>query len=528
MAARQQKQGRKGMQDTAPRRAAWNTGPRASPTFSPSVQNARLPNGPQSASSTSFPPLSQTNGAQRQDRQQQDRVLNQLSGLTGTTITLSTKTNQRYEGSVLSTSGEGDTTGVTLKDVKELTQPGAPLKDTLFIASTNIETWASGPADAKAPNANGHDSFKTDTDISQKGPVRRERELQAWQPTSPEDASHPSAAPPHTDDMTFGPGSAQGNNSWDQFAVNEKLFGVKAGFDEDAYTTKLDRSAPGFKEREKKAQALANEIMGSTTNNVHVAEERVKDFVGDSGTNEEEKYGAVVRGANAYVPPGARKTNPGAGSASATPKDAPTPTTSTPTGTKPEIPKVSINAPDGSTVAPSTSSGSTSQLTPSATSPGTPGAAGGKPGADPIPAFRSFVSNEKDRLMRKKQALMKNEMDKRMAELVKFSKSFKLKQPIPDDLVPILAKDEEKQRQIKERSTKDAESSHARSIGPLNTLTATNNGAGNGNLGASGSTIIRGAQPPTPASAKPPAAIPEIAKQQAAAAKNGALEEQRG
>lgn len=116
--------------------------------------------------------------------------------------------------------------------------------------------------------------------------------------------------------MTFGPGSAQGNNSWDQFAVNEKLFGVKAGFDEDAYTTKLDRSAPGFKEREKKAQALANEIMGvsflrpflvaglasvpfgdltfcvlaqSTTNNVHVAEERVKDFVGDSGTNEEEK-----------------------------------------------------------------------------------------------------------------------------------------------------------------------------------------------------------------------------------------------
>ena len=49
-----------------------------------------------------------------------------------------------------------------------------------------------------------------------------------------------------------------------------------------------------------------------------------------------------------------------------------------------------------------------------------------QPGADPIPAFRNFVSSEKDRLMRKKQALMKNEMDKRMAELVKFSKSFKV------------------------------------------------------------------------------------------------------
>lgn len=70
----------------------------------------------------------------------------------GTTITLSTKTKQRYEGVIASTSGEGDTTGVTLKDVKELTQPGAPLKDIFFIASTNIETWSSGPADAKAPN----------------------------------------------------------------------------------------------------------------------------------------------------------------------------------------------------------------------------------------------------------------------------------------------------------------------------------------------------------------------------------------
>lgn len=50
-----------------------------------------------------------------------------------------------------------------------------------------------------------------------------------------------------------------------------------------------------------------------------------------------------------------------------------------------------------------------------------------QPGADPIPAFRHFVSSEKDRLMKKKQALMKNEMDKRMAELVKFSKSFKVR-----------------------------------------------------------------------------------------------------
>ena len=70
----------------------------------------------------------------------------------GTTVTISTKTNIRVEGVVLSTNAEGDTTGVTLKDVKEVTNPGAPLKETFFIAATNIQEWASGPADAKIPN----------------------------------------------------------------------------------------------------------------------------------------------------------------------------------------------------------------------------------------------------------------------------------------------------------------------------------------------------------------------------------------
>ena len=44
--------------------------------------------------------------------------------------------------------------------------------------------------------------------------------------------------------------------------MNEKLFGVKAGFDEDAYTTRLDRAHPEFRERERKAMRIANEING--------------------------------------------------------------------------------------------------------------------------------------------------------------------------------------------------------------------------------------------------------------------------
>ena len=49
-----------------------------------------------------------------------------------------------------------------------------------------------------------------------------------------------------------------------------------------------------------------------------------------------------------------------------------------------------------------------------------------QPPADPLPAFRDFVTNEKQRLTQKRQALVKSEMDKRMAELKKFSLSFKV------------------------------------------------------------------------------------------------------
>jgi len=97
-------------------------------------------------------------------------------------------------------------------------------------------------------------AFRTDADISQKKPAPgRERDLKAWVSS---DDPHSAAA----DDDTFGP--SNGSTSWDQFSVNEQLFGVKASFDEDLYTTKLDRSAPDFKERERKAQKIANEIIG--------------------------------------------------------------------------------------------------------------------------------------------------------------------------------------------------------------------------------------------------------------------------
>jgi len=64
-----------------------------------------------------------------------------------------------------------------------------------------------------------------------------------------------------------------------------------------------------------------------------------------TGTNSR-RYGAVVRGQNAYVPPGARKGGP-------LPPSQPAPVVAGETSAKADaIPKVSVNGPDGSVLAP--------------------------------------------------------------------------------------------------------------------------------------------------------------------------------
>jgi PAB1-binding protein PBP1 len=117
-------------------------------------------------------------------------------------------------------------------------------------------------------------AFRTDADIAHKSAQRRDRELQAWHPGT--DSSNATNPAPYAqgDELTFGPGS--NNTSWDQFAVNEKLFGVKASFDEDVYTTKLDRSSADFKERERKAQKIANEIIGVCDLPLHLLKKQTK------------------------------------------------------------------------------------------------------------------------------------------------------------------------------------------------------------------------------------------------------------
>ncbi|KAI5122298.1 hypothetical protein M0805_002375 [Coniferiporia weirii] len=445
----------------SPRRAWTNRAPPSpAPAFNANAANARAP-------ANGFPPLGgQANGkappnawGSAEDKQQ---LLAGLAGSINQTITVSLRTNTRYEGILTFVSPiASDDASLTLKNAKDLSTPNAPPKDSIKIPASNVISFSPGYA-GSGTMSKVNDSFRTDAEISRTAALKRERELQAWQPDAvdlaPGAAGSGAFELPRGDDLTFGPGSTGAPGQWDQFAANERLFGVRTHFDEDEYTTRLDRTAKDFKERERRAEQIAAEINGTATNNPHIAEERGL-AVDDSGVNEEDKYGAVVRGANAYVPPGARRQNP---SGMASP-----PATSGEIGKDKQdkldapVPKVSVNTPDG-----------TEKPLPRAT-PSPAGNGTVKQPADALPAFRDFVTNEKQRLTQKKQALVKNEMEKRVAELVKFSQNFKLNKPIPEDLVSILAKDEEKQRQIREKSTQDAQSTKARAIGVSASITST-------------------------------------------------------
>ena len=51
------------------------------------------------------------------------------------------------------------------------------------------------------------------------------------------------------------------DETWDQFAANEKLFGVTTDFQDEIQTSKIDTTIPDFPHREAEAVRLAKEIL---------------------------------------------------------------------------------------------------------------------------------------------------------------------------------------------------------------------------------------------------------------------------
>lgn len=133
-----------------------------------------------------------------------------------------------------------------LKEVRRLNPPNhmqARIVPQLVIDGDDVLYVTADEVDLEFDDVKS-DGFKTDTAISGHSGEIKERELEKWQA---EEAFSPN--------MTLGK-----QTRWDQFETNERLFGVDTDFNEEDYTTKLDRSDPSFKEKEAKAIKLAREI----------------------------------------------------------------------------------------------------------------------------------------------------------------------------------------------------------------------------------------------------------------------------
>lgn len=274
-------------------------------------------------------------------------------------------------------------------------------------------TQSIAPSELAAPS-----KFKTDADISSGFQVR-ERELQRW------------VADDNTSGLTWEDSS---NGAWDQFKVNEEKFGVESTYDEHLYTTRIDKTAQDYQQRLERAERLAFEIEGQSTSDRHVLEERGVQ-VDDSGLDEEDKYSGVIgdpidtRGVelmaalrNASISKDQSSATPAAGKY-ATPRQRAAQYHNDPAIVSSSATQIA-QAPDTTATSkhPEASDGKSPVSKPPSIPPKPPTAAHGE----------SFRLNAKSEINALKE----------------FSANFKVPHRMPNDLLPILAKDKVKQDEI--------------------------------------------------------------------------------
>ncbi|KAB5583620.1 hypothetical protein GE09DRAFT_948112 [Coniochaeta sp. 2T2.1] len=340
--------------------------------------------------------------------------------------------------------------------------------------------------------------FRTDTSISN-STASMGRELKRWN------------APPESknDDKNMGL-EGSGGAAWDQFQVNERLFGLKTDYDENIYTTAIDKSHPNFPQRMAMAEKFAREISSSSPTTAHQAEERVMDYAGGADDTNEEDNG-VRRGdfpplesrENKYTPP-ARRAPTGHATVKGAPFDpaiissqlkAPAPKQATTKSEENKLPsasakpsttltpevKVSEAKPSarpeskandtalptakpeqdnkGTTTIPLQPSATTSRTISPQTSQGnnTPVAPINTVEKDVYASFKSFASRERTIHEKARNTKARQDKEVKLHELKKFGADFKLSTPVPKDLISIIAKDPEKQKAIQEKALRDAQ-----------------------------------------------------------------------
>mmetsp|Transcript_1405 Transcript_1405/g.2836 ORF Transcript_1405/g.2836 Transcript_1405/m.2836 type:complete len:581 (+) Transcript_1405:148-1890(+) len=201
-----------------------------------------------------------------------DRLIFCITSLVGHRVTASLRNNVMYEGIFHSCSLESDYS-ITLKSARRLPSDGnakggdtvptmiIPGKDFLQVSAMNVAPLAEdGP----------RKGFATDAEISRKE-AESSRDLVPW------------AGGEHG----AGGGLEDGPNDskWDQFSVNEKMYGISSTYNEDLYTTKLDKNAIPLAKREQ-ADRIAREIESGAS--YAEVEERI-----DGEDDEEARFSAV-------------------------------------------------------------------------------------------------------------------------------------------------------------------------------------------------------------------------------------------
>lgn len=340
------------------------------------------------------------------------------------------------------------------------------------------------PVPSTNPNKGSSGAFRTDTDISGNQNTRQ-RELKPWQDSTETNVDLSLASASHT------------QGSWNQFETNERLYGVKTDYDENFYTTTIDRSDPSYKQRAAAAERVARQIEGSAATNSHQAEERGQATHSATDQDEEDKYSTVNRSyspissaTNRWIPPAKRapsahSTVPGApvdpaiisaqlvrpGSASkksakpVSPAQLASPVHSQKENIAPSTSKVNPSSippveqqtmePQNKSVLPSKQS-QTSRFTAI-----TPNNATETVERDVLNSFRTFSAHEKLRLKTQQQERQKlsakQERELKLNDLKKFATNFKLKTEVPTDMLGILAKDQKKQEEIVKKSQREVE-----------------------------------------------------------------------
>ncbi|CAG8983425.1 hypothetical protein HYALB_00000594 [Hymenoscyphus albidus] len=330
--------------------------------------------------------------------------------------------------------------------------------------------------DRSESRGGAQNGFRTDSAISG-SKIQGERTLQRWVPDAPEEI-----------DGSLESGKPSSGPAWDQFA------GTQTDYDENIYTTKIDTSHPHHQQRIAYADRKAREIERSVATNSHVAEERIADHVkaDSNGLDEEDKYSGVRRqqdfppltsSSNKYQPP-ARRGNAGQTATSAAvstvasnapgiladpailasgrpkatsekknspvqkPKAevAPPPTVNEPSATA--TPDTKVSAPKATASAGRTIAQPKPQASPNATA---------TVERDVASAFKTFANQQRKNLENARANKARNDKEFKLNDLKKFAEDFKLNTPVPQDLVPIIAKDPAKQKEIMEKSNRSAE-----------------------------------------------------------------------